>query len=108
MSNVVPVHCQRVSPAEWSGRVAALAAADARLLTLWGSDERDRGAGELLRAAFLEGGGIEVLELALATDAPGYPRIDAHFPSAARMQRAAWPGETGPSTGSPARQASMA
>ena len=88
MSNVVPVHCQRVSPAEWSGRVAALAAADARLLTLWGSDERDRGASELLRAAFLEGGGIVVLELALATDAPGYPRIDAHFPSAARMQRA--------------------
>jgi len=88
MTNVVPVHCQRVSPAEWSGRVAALAAADARLLTLWGSDERDRGAGELLRAAFLEGGGIVVLELALAGDAPDYPRIDAQFRPAARMQRA--------------------
>ena len=88
MRNSVPVHCQRVSPAEWSGRVAALAAADARLLTLWGSDERDRGAGELLRAAFLEGGGIVVLELALAGDAPDYPRIDAQFRPAARMQRA--------------------
>ena len=88
MNDRVPMHCQRVSSAEWSARVAALAAADARLLTLWSSDERDRGAGELLRAAFLDRDGVVVLELALPAEGPRYPRIDTWFPSAARMQRA--------------------
>jgi len=88
MSDCVPVRRERVAASEWSARVAALAAADARLLALWASDERDAGAGDLLRAAFIDLGGVVVLELALAPDAPAYPRIDREFPSAARLQRA--------------------
>ena len=87
--NAAPLlECHRLTRAEWPQHIAALHAADARLLTLWASDERDRGGGDLLHAAFLQERRVVVLELELPEDAPPWPRIDTWYPSAARMQRA--------------------
>ncbi len=88
MKDSVPFECHRVSRAQWSQRIAALYVSGARLLTLWATDQRDHGGGDLLRSAFLQPEGIVILELELPDGAAPYPRIDELFPAAARLQRA--------------------
>lgn len=59
-----------------------------RLVSLWGSDERDLGAGFALHAAFAIPEGLVLLHIALAPDSPTYPDLSATFPNANRLQRA--------------------
>ena len=83
-----PVDHERVTRTRWSQRTAELHASGARLLTLWASDERDRGGADVLRSAFVHGVRLVVLELELPEDAAPWPAIDAWYPAAARLQRA--------------------
>ena len=63
----------------------------ARLAALWTSDERDRGAGFLLRVALADRDGYVVLEQSLP-DLPDvrFADVSAVYPEANRMQRAAF------------------
>ncbi len=63
----------------------------AHFVALWASDERDRGAGLLVRVALGDASGIAVLETTVP-DLPDarYGDVSAIFPAAGRMQRAAF------------------
>ncbi len=75
-----------VSQEEWRQVARDAAAASARLVTLWASD--DLRAGAALRAAFLTDGAGLVVTLPLAAADAGYPGIEDLFPVAQRLQRA--------------------
>jgi len=62
----------------------------AHLVALWGSDETTRGAGFALHVAFALPAGLVWITVPLAADHPRYPSIADLFPSAVRMQRAAY------------------
>jgi len=79
---------ERVVRSHWTLQAQAERDGGALLLALWGSDERDRGAGFLLRAAFLAPARLRILELALPAEAPAYPSLAAILPAAGRMERA--------------------
>ncbi|HEY3325761.1 MAG TPA: NADH-quinone oxidoreductase subunit C [Novimethylophilus sp.] len=61
-----------------------------RLIALWGSDERQQGAGFALHVALADQPGLICLTLPLPAQNPAYPAIDALFPAANRMQRATY------------------
>ena len=81
----------RVSERELLAFCKAAHADERRLVALWGSDERDRGAkhGFALHLAFDLSPGLVCLTLPLPTDDPQYPDLSIIFPSVERMQRAA-------------------
>src|SRR5215831_1490768 len=60
----------------------------AQLVALWGSDERDRSRGFLLRALLENGDGFTLLEHTLPDGDARYPDLSSIFPEASRMQRA--------------------
>lgn len=62
--------------------------ADGRLLTLWGTDDRDRDGLFRIFAAFLQPSGIAILEYEMDAANPTYPSLAEFFPSAQRMERA--------------------
>ena len=63
--------------------------AQGQLLTIWGSDERQRQHGFRLHLAFIFWNqGILYLQCDLAADNPSYPDLSSFFPVAARLQRA--------------------
>lgn len=66
----------------------AVRVAGGRLVTLWGSDERDRGAGFALHVALALREGLACLRLRLPADDPRFPDLGAVFPTANRLQRA--------------------
>ena len=72
--------------------LACRAAAEqgARLLALWGSDERDRGRALSLRVLLIDEAGLVLLEHRLPDTRAQYPDIARIFPAANRMQRAAF------------------
>ncbi|TAK43591.1 MAG: Ni,Fe-hydrogenase III large subunit, partial [Betaproteobacteria bacterium] len=61
-----------------------------RLVALWGSDETTRGGGYALHLAFAQRAGLLWLSVPLPPEHPRYPGIADLFPSANRMQRAAY------------------
>jgi Ni,Fe-hydrogenase III large subunit/Ni,Fe-hydrogenase III component G len=61
----------------------------ARLVALWGADDRDRGRGLVLRVALRDDDGVTVLEHALAETTWHCPDLTPFFPAAGRLQRAA-------------------
>ena len=61
---------------------------DGRLVALWGSDERDRRRGFLLRVVVEDRDGLTLLEHTLPDDRARYPDLSPIFPAANRMQRA--------------------
>ncbi len=69
----------------------AAQAAGRRLVSLWGTDERDRDArqGFALHVAFDLAEGLVCLTLPLPADKPQFPDLAAIFPCANRLQRAA-------------------
>ena len=69
---------------------AAVKHSGGRFVALWGSDERDRGAGFSLHVAFGIDVGLALVSLPLAKDAPEYPDLSELFPAANRMQRAVY------------------
>jgi len=75
----------RVSAAEWRAGAESVAKQGGRLLALWGSDV---GGGDVMHMALVVVEGVIVLSLPLARDS--YPDVSDLFPSANRMQRAAY------------------
>ena len=61
-----------------------------RLVALWGSDDRDRNRGFVVRVALEDADGLTVLEHSLPDASPQYPDLAPIFPAANRMQRAAF------------------
>ncbi len=85
---LTPVRYERVVRSQWAMNAQTARDAGAVLLALWGSDERDRGEGFIVRAALQAPEGITVLELPVPADTPGIPSLAAIFPPAGRMERA--------------------
>ncbi|MDE2150408.1 MAG: NADH-quinone oxidoreductase subunit C, partial [Gammaproteobacteria bacterium] len=84
----LPIVSERLVRSQWLLNARAEREAGAELLALWGSDERDRGGGYLVRAAFLRGQSVRILALAVPADAPSLPSLAEVFPAAGRMERA--------------------
>jgi Ni,Fe-hydrogenase III large subunit/Ni,Fe-hydrogenase III component G len=81
----------------WSGTVSAaelraicirIKDDGGRLVALWGTDERQRGAGFALHVALADQPGLICLTLPITAECSEYPAIDDLFPAASRMQRA--------------------
>ena len=74
---------------QWFQTARFLHESDARFLSLWGADDRDRDGCFRIYAAYLLPKSMIVAEHAIAdTTAPTYPSIASLFPAALRMQRA--------------------
>jgi Ni,Fe-hydrogenase III large subunit/Ni,Fe-hydrogenase III component G len=86
--HAAPTFAVRASAGEWLSFCSAVREAKRRLVALWGSDERDRGEGFSLHAAFDLAEGLVCLTLPLAAENPAFPDVAPIFPAANRMQRA--------------------
>ena len=60
----------------------------AKLVALWGSDDRDRERGYTLHVAIRDADGLVVFEHTLPHGDSTYPDLSLVFPAANRMQRA--------------------
>ena len=88
LPGALPVRHALVTAEQWQQAIAALHAADARLLALWGEDARAPNGAPFLHAALQESDCITLLDLALDPFEPVYPALDALYPFTERMQRA--------------------
>ena len=86
-ANVTAQHVV-VNATQWSQSALRLRDHGARLLTLWGTDDRDRDGRFRIFAAFLLSDQVVVLEHAPTGGAAGYPSLTRWFPVADRLQRA--------------------
>lgn len=85
----LPCHRKRVGAAEWWEIAKSVRSTGGRLLTLWGSDDRDRDGRYRVYVAYLQADGISVVEYEMEAGAnPSYPSLREFFPSALRMERA--------------------
>ena len=82
---------------QWVQLAEELSESSARLLALWGTDDRDRDGRFRIYAAYLVPEGVLVVEHAMeameameAMASPAYPSLAAIFPVAQRMQRAVY------------------
>ena len=76
-----------VDPAQWRAAAQALARGGATLVSLWGSDRRDRGDGLVVTAAYSRGSQLLCLRLSMPASPYEFPSISAEFPAANRMER---------------------
>ena len=88
LPGAVPAARGQADAGQLLGYCAALQQNGGRLVSLWGSDERDRGEGFRLHAAFAAREGLVYLAIALPAEEPAFPDLCTVFPVAARMQRA--------------------
>jgi len=85
----IPSRRLRVDRVQWLQIAEALRESNARFLTLWGADDRDRDGGFRIYAAYLLPVYVLVVEHFINDSAaPSYPSIASFFPVALRMQRA--------------------
>lgn len=82
------IEVERIVRSQWTLLAQAERDAGAALLAFWGSDERERGTGFLVRAAYLRRDRLRVLELAVPAERPALPTLAEIFPAAGRMERA--------------------
>ena len=85
--------CRRIGAGavEWRRTAEKLRDGGALLLTLWGADDRDRDGRYRIFAAFLDRGGICVLEHAMdGGEHPTYPSLAEYFAASGRMERAVY------------------
>ena len=84
----------RTDRRQWLQLAATLRESGARLLALWGADDRDSDGCFRIYAAYLLTEGVLLVEHAMetteATADPVYPSLAAIFPVAQRMQRAVY------------------
>lgn len=73
---------------QWAAAAAALGKANASLLALWGSDDRDRDQRLRVRAAYLLPDRVVLIEHAMPAEDAVYPSLTSCFPVADRLQRA--------------------
>ncbi|MCG6874385.1 MAG: NADH-quinone oxidoreductase subunit C [Betaproteobacteria bacterium] len=90
LPGAVPAYSARLEPAALRPACEQARADGARLVALWGSDETPRGRGFALHVALAVPVGLVWLTVPLPVEHPRYPCIADLFPSAARMQRAAY------------------
>ena len=90
-SHASPAFVARVSSEQLLDFSQAARTAGRRLVSLWGSDERDRDKlhGFALHVAFDLAEGLVCLSLPLDTTSPVFPDLASIFPGANRLQRAA-------------------
>jgi Ni,Fe-hydrogenase III large subunit/Ni,Fe-hydrogenase III component G len=82
-------HCTKVGAVRWYRDAEMLRVAGARLLTLWGADDRDRDDRFRIYAAYLLKEGVAVFEHEMeSVTKPTYPSLAEIFPCALRMERA--------------------
>jgi Ni,Fe-hydrogenase III large subunit/Ni,Fe-hydrogenase III component G len=86
----VPAGLATVDGPGWQAAARAYGEDGATLVALWGSDRRDLGEGIVVCAAYAAASGLAVLRLPLHAEPYAYPSIAAAFPSAVRLQRAAF------------------
>jgi Ni,Fe-hydrogenase III large subunit/Ni,Fe-hydrogenase III component G len=86
LPGAMPVWHGRVDARQWGTACEQVREKGGRLVALWGSDERDRGAGFAVHAALTVRSGLLVVTLPV-TDGE-FPSISGVFPAAIRMQRA--------------------
>jgi len=85
----VPAWHASVEAPRWLEAARNARAADARLVSLWGTDRRAHPGGTLVvSAAYALREGLAWIELALPDGTRGYPDLSGLHPTAARMQRA--------------------
>src|SRR5512139_3142937 len=96
----VPAWHARAEPARLRELASAIAERGGRLAALWGSDERDRGAGFALHVAFVVDTSLLWVEAPLDTEQPRYPNLSVTFPCADLMhpwlRHGAWPADAYP------------
>jgi len=83
----VPSTYATVTPDQWVEAARSAREAGGRLLSLWGTDDRDRDGSLAVLAAFAGRGGVAVVKLPLRPE-EAYPDISGIFVAAVRMQRA--------------------
>ncbi len=88
IAGAVPAYRAEVGAAQWTETCRQVAEQGGRLVALWGTDARDEGRGFSTHAALVVRSGLVVLSLPLS--ATSYPDVSAIFPTADRMQRAAF------------------
>lgn len=82
-------HCTKVGAVRWFRDAEMLRAAGARLLTLWGADDRDRDGRFRIYAAYLLKEGVAVFEHKMdSVTQPTYPSLAEIFPCSLHMERA--------------------
>jgi Ni,Fe-hydrogenase III large subunit/Ni,Fe-hydrogenase III component G len=90
VASPVPARRADVTAAELLAACRASAEQGARLVALWGSDERDRGRGFRIDVLLIDADGLLLLEHGLPDGEARYPDLAPIFPAANRMQRAAF------------------
>lgn len=89
VSSNLPCGRRRVGAVEWRETARSVRSAGGRLFALWGTDDRDRDSRYRIFAAYLQSGGLAVVEHEMDGGAkPTYPSLREYFPSALRMERA--------------------
>lgn len=88
LPGTTPARTVRVNAEQLRAVCQDVATEGGLLQALWASDERDRGAGYLLRVALQDAEGLLIAELPIAKEDDGYPNLAEIFPAADRMQRA--------------------
>ncbi|MGA9672670.1 MAG: NADH-quinone oxidoreductase subunit C [Terracidiphilus sp.] len=85
----LPCRHKRVGALEWRQAAKTVRSAGGRLLSLWGTDDRDRDGRFRVYAAYLHADGVAVVEHEMESGGkPTYPNVTEFFPSALRMERA--------------------
>ena len=85
---VMPVWQGRVNAQQWRTTCQQVSDKGGRLVALWGTDDRDRGAGFAVCAALAVQSGLLVMKLPLG--GLGFPDVSDIFRAANRMQRAVY------------------
>src|ERR1700720_3170400 len=84
----LPCMSTKVGALRWHQEAEQLQAAGARLLTMWGADDRDRDGRFRIYAACLVKEGVVVFEHEMDQGAkPTYPSLAEIFPCAVHMER---------------------
>ena len=89
LSGAVPAWQGQAAAADLPGICRAVKDQGGRLVSLWGTDERDRARGCALHLVLAKPEGLLWLRAELPADEPHYPDLSTIFYSAGRMQRAA-------------------
>jgi Ni,Fe-hydrogenase III large subunit/Ni,Fe-hydrogenase III component G len=90
LPGAAPAALARVDEAQWLEGARLVRDSAGRLVALWGADNRDRGDGLAVLAAYAVRDGLMVLEHPVSADGPAYPELAGLFPVADRMQRAVY------------------
>jgi Ni,Fe-hydrogenase III large subunit/Ni,Fe-hydrogenase III component G len=84
----LPCRHNKAGALEWRQIAQTIRTAGGRLLSLWGADDRNRDARYRVYAAYLQAGGLAVIEHEMEGAKPTFPSLQEFFPSALRMERA--------------------